>query len=100
MAMSSETQLPGPVTGAAELHAEPKSTLRTRGVADTLVIGVLITLIVVYVNELSLAIPCGGFTFSECQLPGYADALWGTYFKIDPLFFQGADWYVAIMRLQ
>jgi uncharacterized membrane protein YhaH (DUF805 family) len=98
--MSSETQLSTAVTSGAELQGRPNNTLRMRGAVDTLAIGVFITLIVIYVNELSLAIPCGGFSFSECHLPDYAQALWGTYFKIDPLFFQGADWYVATMRLQ
>jgi uncharacterized membrane protein YhaH (DUF805 family) len=98
--MSSETQLPTVVTGGAEPQGRQANTLRTRGAVDTLVMGVFITLIIIFVNELSLAIPCRGFSFSECQLPSYAQAFWGTYFKIDPLFFQGADWYVATMRLQ
>jgi uncharacterized membrane protein YhaH (DUF805 family) len=98
--MSSETQLSTAVTSGAELQGRPNNTLRMRGAVDTLIIGVFIALIVIYVNELSLAIPCRGFSFSECRLPSYAQAFWGTYFKIDPLFFQGADWYVATMRLQ
>jgi uncharacterized membrane protein YhaH (DUF805 family) len=98
--MSSETQLPAAATSGAELQRRPTNKLRTRGAVDTLIIGVFITFIVVYVNELSLAIPCKGFSFSECHLPGFAQAFWGTYFKIDPLFFQGTDWYIGAMRLQ
>jgi hypothetical protein len=98
--MSSETQLPAAVTSGAELQGGPTNKLRTRGVVDTLIIGVFIALIVVYINELSLAIPCRGFSFSACRLPAFAQQYWGTYFKIDPLFFQGVDWYVGAMRLQ
>jgi hypothetical protein len=99
--MTSETQLPAAVTSKAELQGRrANNTLRTRGVIDTLVIGIFIIFLIVYATELSLAIPCKGFTFSGCRLPGFAQAFWGTYFKIDPLFLQGTDWYTALMRLQ
>jgi len=68
---------------------------------DQLIVGILLLFLAVFVFELLLVVPCGGWeNLSTCDAAIAKDGVWSSYFDLDPYWGLMPPWYAAIMNLQ
>lgn len=70
---------------------------------DQLIVGILVLYLFVFVFELSLVLPCGGWeNLDACDHSSAeaARAAWQGYYEIDPYWGAMPDWYANIMNAQ
>ena len=70
---------------------------------DQLIVGILVLYLFVFVFELSLVLPCGGWeNLDACDHSSAeaARAAWQGYYDIDPYWGAMPDWYASIMNAQ
>jgi hypothetical protein len=68
---------------------------------DQLIVGALLLFLCVFVFELRLVVPCGGWErISTCAAAIKTDSAWSLYFEIDPFWSAIPSWYAAVMNLQ
>src|SRR5262245_65200212 len=68
---------------------------------DQLIVGALLLFLLVFVFELRLVLPCGGWKqISTCAAAIKTDSAWSLYFEIDPFWSSMPSWYAAVMNLQ
>ena len=68
---------------------------------DQLIVGILLLFLAVFVFELLLVVPCGGWeNLSTCDAAIAKDGVWSSYFDLDPYWAPMPPWYAAIMNLQ
>lgn len=70
---------------------------------DQLIVGILVLFLLVFVFELSLVVPCGGWeNLEQCDSSSApaARAAWQGYYDIDPYWGAMPDWYANVMNAQ
>ena len=68
---------------------------------DQLIVGVLLLFLAVFVFELMLLVPCGGWeNLSTCTTPIATTGAWSAYFELDPYWAEMPAWFAAIMNIQ
>ena len=77
--------------------------LADRSSMDLLIMGILVLFLLVFLFELSLVVPCGGWDSLEgCASPSAEAALaaWQGYYEIDPYWGRMPPWYANVMNAQ
>jgi len=77
--------------------------LPERSSLDLLIMGILVLFLFVFIFELWLVVPCGGWDALEgCESPSAETALaaWQGYYEIDPYWGAMPPWYANVMNAQ
>jgi hypothetical protein len=68
---------------------------------DQWIVGALVLFLLVFVFELRLVLPCGGWEqIATCEAAIKTDSAWSLYFAIDPFWSSMPSWYATVMNLQ
>jgi len=82
-------------------HRDTRRGLGSLPPFDQLIVGALFLFLLVFVFELMLVVPCGGWAaLSSCETALMKDGAWSGYFEIDPYWATMPAWYATVMNLQ
>ena len=83
------------------MAATPRRGLPGLSSLDQLIVGALLLFSLVFVFELWLLVPCGGWQhLATCEAAVKTDSAWSLYFEIDPFWSAMPSWYAVVMYLQ